>query len=588
MVQHIGSPFPEYEIKKPPHSPWIASETSPLPEDTALIYGGSRKKAAIVSAASTDLQSALKNQQETRLSLPMSPSLLVSHRHRINRAMTAGVLLFIAFLALLVPVKASASAESSNKYAIIVGIDDYEDQEVTRLHCAVSDAKAMNALLIKRLGFDEERIFLFTSDQKGKAAAKRGNIAVALGNIQTAIKPGGSFIFFFSGHGIAMEGENFLLTQEAIPTNRVSLEETALKVSRVREYIEKMQADKVLLIVDACRIDPGGKKGGARNLMGEDFARGLIIKTANAEKGNPARIRAAATLFSCSKGESSYEWTEKNNGFFTYFLLKGIQGEAADGSGRVTLNSLESYISQKVKDAAKVQRGVEQTPWMERSGTNPGAWALVGSDSEGATAIEDNQKSAAPTGEIGNLLQKAVTYQKMHDHDSAITALSELIRRAPNNAEAYHRRGYSYGAKKLPDRAIEDYTAAIRLRPDYPLTYNERGNAYCSKNEFDRGIDDYGMAISLKPDYAFPYHNRGLAYLNKKEFDRSIADFTSAIKFSPRYASAYFNRGRAYYALKKYQDARSDFEKCLELAAPSDTSMTERAKRFLGEIEKTR
>lgn len=287
------------------------------------------------------------------------------------------------------------SQSADNKYAIIVGINNYDDQEVTGLHCAVSDARAIADILIRKMGFQEEGIFLFTSDQKGKGAPRRGNIAVALGNIQNIIRPGGTFIFFFSGHGINMDGENFLLTQEAIPANRVSLEETALKVSRIREYIEKMEADKVLLIIDACRTDPGGgKKGGERNLMSQDFAKSLVIKAGSSGNNSSGHIKAAATLFSCSRGESSYEWMEKGNGFFTHFLIKGLNGEAADVNGSVTLNSIESYLAEKVKNAAKVQRGAEQTPWMERTGMNPGEWMLTGKGREVSAKPADSSVTA--------------------------------------------------------------------------------------------------------------------------------------------------------------------------------------------------
>ncbi len=50
---------------------------------------------------------------------------------------------------------------------------------------------------------------------------------------------------------ISPEGGSYLLTVEADPRNKVTLEDSCLKCSRVRELIQKMKADKVLWSVPA-------------------------------------------------------------------------------------------------------------------------------------------------------------------------------------------------------------------------------------------------------------------------------------------------------------------------------------------------
>lgn len=300
----------------------------------------------------------------------------VEHKciHKISKSVFLSFLITICFAAFL-PIKASCSEKSINKYAIIVGINDYENTSVNPLHFAVNDAKEMKRILIEKMGFTDDSVYLFTSDKKGEAEPKLSNITFALDSVKDDIKPGGTFVFFFSGHGIDMEGESFLLTREADPRSRGTLEVTSLKVARVKDTISKMKADRILLFIDACRTDPGSNKGSESNSMTKSFSKNLIIsQCAKPDKGSG---KVHATLFSCSIGESSYEWAEKKQGFFTYYLLKGIEGEAADRNGDITLNNLEIYLTSSVSKSANKWMGKPQTPWMERSGSGAGTLALA-------------------------------------------------------------------------------------------------------------------------------------------------------------------------------------------------------------------
>jgi tetratricopeptide (TPR) repeat protein/uncharacterized caspase-like protein len=519
--------------------------------------------------------------------------------------------IILVLLALLSPAGAPAATDNANKYAIIVGINNYESQEIPPLYCAVSDARAMCDFLVKKMGFDEERIFLLTSDGKSqKSRPNRGNIAGAMGKVVQAIKPGGTFLFFFSGHGMNKEGESFLLTQEANPENKFSLGETALMVSRVRGYIEEMKADRVLVMIDACRTEIGGKKGSQKNSMSPEFAKSLLIRAAGADKDSAGQVRASATIFSCSNGESSYEWSEKDNGFFTYYLLRGLGGEAVDGSGRVTLNSLESYLSGKVRTAVKVQRGESQTPWMERSGVNPGAWALV---SEGPAAATAASKPAAtihetssvpkknvtivgpPTGEkqsvavvvtttpakqqlaktgdtarnrqdLDALLAKADALIDGNDNDKAIEECTGAIAKNPGSPELYSKRARAYYNKGDDENCSKDIAKAFSLGSNLAESYNLSGNLKVVwKKDTQGALNDYDKAIKLNPDYFTAYCNRGNAYYNKRDYDKAIEDFSKAITLKPDYALAYYSRATVFNMKKEYDRAIEDYSKAISL-----------------------
>ena len=493
------------------------------------------------------------------------------------------VILLLLLMLLVSSFDGEARAESSNKFAIIVGINQYDDLEIPPLHCAENDATAFSRYLVTRMGFDEGNVFLLTSSKRGNGAARKGNIAVALGSIVNAIKPGGTFIFFFSGHGITDDGESFLLTQDAFARNRISLEETALNVAKVRDYITMMKADRVLLVVDACRTDPGGKKGDDRNVMSGSFAKSLIIRAGKKTAGGRV-IRASATLFSCSEGESSYEWIEKERGFFSYYLLRGLEGEAADEKGQVTLNSLESYLSHKVNNTVKVQRTKSQTPWLERSGSNAGAWVLATPSETGASATSQpstpdsssrdshgaSSGGSAPGGEANKTdsslayYRSGCDYSARGDSDRALVEFTRAISLNPEVESYYLSRAQEYMKKGVNDCAIEDFSRVLQMNPSSFNAYANRGIIYYMKADYDRAIADYTRALSLDPGSYDTYTNRGLAYMLKNDPDRALADFTKALPMKPYFDyQIYYYRADIYRKKGMYREARADLEKII-------------------------
>jgi formylglycine-generating enzyme required for sulfatase activity len=143
----------------------------------------------------------------------------------------------------------------------------------------------------------------------------------------------------------------------------------------LNQLLARIRASHKLLLVDACRNDPESGKGDKENLLGETFARGIGVAPFT---GGQSRSQVAATLFSSEKGQRAYEWPDKDRGFFSYFLEKGLNGEAADTDGSVTLAGLVKYLRREVPDHVQRILGVDriQTPWARMEGNDPGSWVI--------------------------------------------------------------------------------------------------------------------------------------------------------------------------------------------------------------------
>ncbi len=223
----------------------------------------------------------------------------------------------------------SPRAASGQKWAILVGVDRYESDQISALRYAGSDARDVAKALVEVGGWPADNVVVMSSSSDTRNQPTSTNVLERLEGMRAVVKRGDSFVFFFSGHGVDIDGKSYLLTREANAGSARLLARSSLPVKEVREALAELSASRVLVLVDACRNDPRSGKGAKDNLMSKGFARDLKV----VPKRGAAEVEVAATVYSCRVGERSYEGY-KNHGFFSYFLVRGMRGAAAV-NGRV-------------------------------------------------------------------------------------------------------------------------------------------------------------------------------------------------------------------------------------------------------------
>lgn len=231
---------------------------------------------------------------------------------------------------------------SAKRFALIVGVDQYADTQITTLGGASNDAKTLANALIRYAGFPDEQVTLLASDQPAERQPTRGNILRRLSNLAAVVPPDGLLLVSFAGHGIERGGQAFLLPSDSQVSNDVDLlEQTAINVSQIRERIKKIGVKQVLMILDACRNDPVGRAN-ADNPLTAAYTRGFNFDLRNHE------VQAFATLYATEVGQRAYEYKEKKQGYFTWVLVEALRGGAANEKGEVTLASLVKYLQERV------------------------------------------------------------------------------------------------------------------------------------------------------------------------------------------------------------------------------------------------
>ncbi len=240
------------------------------------------------------------------------------------------------------PAPIKALPGSAKRFALVIGVDQYADTQITTLGGAGNDAKTLAFALSQYAGFPSDQVTLLASDQPAERQPTRGNILRRLSNMAAVIPPDGLLLISFAGHGIERGGQAFLLPSDAQVSNDVDLlEQTAINVTQIRDRVKKIGVGQVLMILDACRNDPVGRAN-ADNPLTSAYTRGFNFELRNRE------VKAFATLYATEVGHRAYEFKEKKQGYFTWSLVEALRGGAANKEGEVTLAGLVKYLQDRV------------------------------------------------------------------------------------------------------------------------------------------------------------------------------------------------------------------------------------------------
>ena len=250
--------------------------------------------------------------------------------------------------------------EGGKTYAVVIGVDNYLSPNVPKLRYAVADANIFAQAIKQTLKLPNENVFLLTSDSPDDPNHPRAvNIANRLAWLNSHCKREDTIIFYFAGHGITMDKQPYLLTEESDNSNSLSLGVSSLPGAVLMDYLSKVKAANVWLVLDACRNNSGRDPNSL-----DDVA---FTRT------NVGQDRTA-TMFSCKIGERSWESEDFKHGFYTYYLVAGLREKAVDDKGVIDMQGLSKFVSNEVPLAVK-KLNQTQTPWLSYGGSD--SWVLA-------------------------------------------------------------------------------------------------------------------------------------------------------------------------------------------------------------------
>jgi Caspase domain len=269
----------------------------------------------------------------------------------------------------LVLFASSALTQEPKKYAFVVGVSDYFSKTIEfDLFFAEKDAsdvgdklKSMGFEVTPCLGPEASQEKLRESLNRFLTKLKKVNtndvvLIMFSGHGQelstTVIKPDGTkkteqFPYFCAYDAITFNQERHVLRDKT--EQQIEDEFNLISLNRVLGNLDESSNSVYnLLVVDACRSNPGSKVSGI--------------------SGERAELRSGmSAFFSSRSGQESFESADEGikNGVFTHFLLEGLGGKAANEDGELTWGRLVDYVTGQVEKKGSTLAGDpsrKQTP----------------------------------------------------------------------------------------------------------------------------------------------------------------------------------------------------------------------------------
>jgi len=240
----------------------------------------------------------------------------------------------------------SKTGPASGNAAVVVGLGRYREKGIPAVKFAARDAEVMARYLQNVGGVAADDLKLITDD----GATKSDLEAYFEDWLPRRVGPDSTVFIYYAGHGAPdpTGKEGFIVPFEGHPDFPTKL----YPLNRLYAALAKLPAKAVVVMLDSCF---SGAKGRG---LSQEGARPLV--SVQEPSGLDPRI---SVLAGASGAQITSDLDKVEHGLFTYFLLKGMRGDAdADRDGTITLGELYPFVRGKVSERASRELNRDQTP----------------------------------------------------------------------------------------------------------------------------------------------------------------------------------------------------------------------------------
>ncbi len=241
---------------------------------------------------------------------------------------------------------------SEARWAVVIGISQYQDSRIPVLRYAAKDAHFFYNWLISSTGgrYAPARVKLLKNEQ-----ATANHIKQALFEWLSQVLEEDIVTIFFAGHGSPQSPDNpenlFLLPYD-VQYDRVAT--TGFPMWDIETALKRfIKAKRVIVITDACHAGGVGQSFDVARREG----RGVNIVPISSNLQTLSKIGDGICIISASDDNQFSQESKKwggGHGVFTYYLLQGLKGEADySKDNRVSLGEIIPYLSEQVRRATR-------------------------------------------------------------------------------------------------------------------------------------------------------------------------------------------------------------------------------------------
>jgi tetratricopeptide (TPR) repeat protein len=488
------------------------------------------------------------------------------------------------------PPKPPANAPA-HSYAVIVGISAYPKLPPERqLHFPERDAQSIYSALISPEGgnFKAENVKMLTGAQANLAAIRQ-----QIGTWLPSVAQGDDrVVIYFAGHGFIFEGKAYLAPSDFDMKN---VKGSGYPMDELGATIGgKIHAKWKVLLTDACH-------SGA--ITPED--------TENLNHGLGNLSQSLFSLTASRDRESSYESPELEggHGVFTYYVVKGLEGEAdtTPHDGTVTADELAEYVHTQVREKTSGAQNptsdrssYDKTMWLSfiPANVNPatapapqfGSLAITVNMDETEVFVDGKSVGVVAKGKPFNLPGLAPgqhTVKGVHQgfepdgpreetvypgSESNVNIKILIPRRRGKAAEEALDKGltdYQKGYEQNYKKAAEQFEKAFQLDSTYSQAAYYLGLTYNALFDENKAQQYFKKAVEIDPDYKEAHAAYAGMLLDIGDVDEAIRQINTVLTLQPNHAQALTMLSQAYRFKELWAQSIDAGRKAVALAPKS-------------------
>jgi uncharacterized caspase-like protein len=456
-------------------------------------------------------------------------------------------------------------ATSDRRVALVIGNQAYPTMALKN---AVQDARDVHAALVE-IGFDSHLVV---------DATKQG-MELGIGRFLDKLKAGDVALVYYAGHGLQVDGENFLLPLDVNTSDQSTTKYTAYSASLLQDRIAERGPRLKILILDACRNNPFRSS--------RSTTQGLAAMAAAG--------RGTFVAFATGPGSTADDNPVGRNGLFTSVFLEALRESGVD------LEQLFIRVRQRVDELS----GGRQTPWSNSSvigrfvfrtsavpsaptAPSPVSGSVPSPNDVSADASTPDAPPARGSAAWAKLRFRDAVAEASHGrHDQALAGFQEVLTAIPACAECWLNIGSMYVAKKDLAQAESAFRKALEVNPRMAEAYTGLASVYNGQKRYKEAADAAGEAARLggvQSDTGEAAFNEGVVAWNAGKIDEAARHFQRAVTLNPSLAVAHYYLGMAHVNQGRLPEGLASMETYLKLAPTGEHAA--QAKSMIAALKK--
>ena len=232
----------------------------------------------------------------------------------------------------------STPTKTAKLWILLIGVNQYQDRKnLPSLQYSALDCQGLGeALTEATASFSAKEVIIHHDFIRQRPCI--ANVRRSIFQIINAVQAEDTILFYFSGHGI-LEASSQQVVLCLADTNTDKLLTTGLPLNTLLKQLSNCAASQQLVWLDACHSGGMTLRGTSKISLPNPSTRLVEVLRHKA-----AESKGFYALLSCDQSQQSWEFPELGHGVFTYYLMRGLRGEAADSQGIIEADALYQYV----------------------------------------------------------------------------------------------------------------------------------------------------------------------------------------------------------------------------------------------------